>query len=93
MNPEKPKVGSLRDVMPQTAELVDWLRSQLGTEAADRIVLKGKKGLGGFYAAEIGPDGVFREFGSPSLGGGRAVAVGDAVAWQHERTKGNHGAD
>jgi hypothetical protein len=58
--------------MPETAEIVDWLRQQLGRQAADRIVLRGKQGLGGFYAAEIGPDGVFREFGS-SRSGGKAV--------------------
>jgi hypothetical protein len=66
------KAASLRSTMPQTAELVDWLRAELGKQAADRIVLKGKQGKGGFYAAEIGPDGVLREFGS-SRSGGRAV--------------------
>lgn len=60
--------GSLREVMPVAAELVDWLREQLGREYADRLVLDGKQGRGGFYVAEIGPDGVFREFGSTKSG-------------------------
>jgi hypothetical protein len=60
--------GSLREVMPEAAQVVDWLREQLGKERADRIVLKGKAGRGGFYVAEVGPDGVFREFGSTSDG-------------------------
>ena len=50
--------------MPQTAEIVDWLREQLGKEAADRIVLGGKAGRGTFKAVETGPDGQQREFGS-----------------------------
>lgn len=56
--------ASLRGVMPQTAEIVDWLRGELGKEAADRIVLGGKAGRGTFRAVEIGPDGVERTFGS-----------------------------
>lgn len=57
--------------MPQTAAIVDWLRGEFGKEAAERTVLRGKT-RGGFYAAEIGPDGVFREFGK-SRSGSRAV--------------------
>ena len=60
---ETPK-GSLRELMPATAEIVDWLRGQLGKEAADRIVLKGKAGKGGFWVREECPDGQVREFGS-----------------------------
>lgn len=56
--------GSLRELMPQTAEIVDWLRQQLGQEAADRVVLAGKQGKGTFWAQETGPDGQVREFGS-----------------------------
>lgn len=62
------KGGTLRQVMPQTAELVDWLREEFGAETADKILLRGKQGKGGFYAAEIGPDGVLREFGSTQDG-------------------------
>lgn len=58
--------GTLRACMPQTAEIVDWLRRELGAEKSNAILLRGKQGRGGFYAAEIGPDGVFREFGSTS---------------------------
>lgn len=50
--------------MPQTAEVVDWLRRELGKDWADRIVLGGKVGHGTFRAVEIGPDGQRREFGS-----------------------------
>lgn len=73
---------SLRGVMPQTAEIVDWLRAELGREHADAIIAKGRAGKGGAYFAEIGPDGVLREFGSASDGrrvelhGGRLVLVG-----------------
>jgi hypothetical protein len=60
--------GSLREVMPVAAELVDWLREQFGREFADKLVRQGQAGRGGFYVAEIGPDGVFREFGSTRSG-------------------------
>lgn len=60
--------GSLREQMPATAEIVDWLRQQLGTEAADRIVLAGKHGKGRFWAQETGADGQVREFGSRRQG-------------------------
>lgn len=72
--------GSLREVMPQTAEVVDWLRASLGKEKADAIVLKGKAGRGGFYMAEIGPDGVLREFGS-TKSGRRSVLVNGKLEW------------
>ena len=50
--------------MPQTAEVVDWLRLLLGKEKADAIVAGGKAGRGTFRAVETGPDGVQRQFGS-----------------------------
>lgn len=56
--------GTLREVMPETAALVDELRQALGKELADRIVLGGKAGKGTFRAVEIGPDGQARTFGS-----------------------------
>lgn len=58
--------------MPVAAELVDWLREQFGRDYADKLVLQGKAGNGGFYVAEIGPDGVFRQFGS-TKSGARAI--------------------
>ena len=61
---ETGKKGSLREVMPGTAAIVDELRQVLGREWADRIVLGGKQGRGTFWARETGPDGVVREFGS-----------------------------
>jgi len=59
----------LRTLMPFAAEVVDWLRVQLGRDAADTIVRRGMRGQGGFYVREAGPDGVVREFGSRSSGG------------------------
>lgn len=76
------KGKSLRDTMPQTAELVDWLRQEFGKDKADALMLKGKQGKGGFYAAELGPDGVLREFGS-AASGARAVLRQDGTPqWQ-----------
>ena len=68
------KNGSLRDVMPQTAEFIDQVRQAFGRERVDAILLRAKCGLGGFHAAEIGPDGQLREFGS-SLDGRRFAVV------------------
>lgn len=62
------KTGSLRESMPQVAQWIDELRAQFGKEAIDRIVLAGKRGERRFYAAEIGPDGVMREFGTAPSG-------------------------
>jgi hypothetical protein len=82
---QQQKKGTLRGVMPVCAEIVDWLRAELGRECADALVAKGKAGQGGFYFAEIGPDGVFREFGSSRKG--RCVERDGRVVW-----KGGHGA-
>ena len=88
----EPKAGTLRQVMPVTAELVDWLRQEMGPEQADKILLKGKQGRGGFYAAEVGPDGVLREFGSTQDGRrcsfdaeGRAVWAGGPAGLRRTR--------
>ena len=86
MSQEEEKKGSLRQVMPVAAEIVDWLRQQLGQQAADAIVLKGKAGRGGFYVAEIGPDGVFREFGS-TKGGRRCQLQEGRVVWSDVRSE------
>ena len=72
------KAGSLRDVMPHTAAVVDMLRENFGKAYADAIVAKGRAGQGGFYMAEVGPDGVLREFGS-TQGGQRAALVDGAL--------------
>lgn len=74
--------GRLRGLMSVAAELVDWLRAELGREAADAIVLRGKAGRGGFYVAEIGPDGVFREFGSTKSGRHCRCVEGE-LEWVH----------
>lgn len=56
--------GSLREVMPDTAAIVDELRAVFGKEFADKLVLDGKMGRLRFKSVEIGPDGVERTFGS-----------------------------
>jgi hypothetical protein len=70
---EKPhKAPSMRELMPGTAALVDELRASLGQAIVDRIVRDAMRGKPTMYAAEVGPDGVLREFGhAPS--GRRAV--------------------
>jgi hypothetical protein len=76
------KPQSLREVMPQTAAVIDELRREfaalLGSEEAGRryvngLVAKGARGEGGFYFAEVGPDGVAREYGS--------TVSGERAAW------------
>lgn len=84
--------GSLREVMPVAAELVDWLREQLGREYADQLVLNGKQGRGGFYVAEIGPNGVSREFESTHSGArGVKGGKGDGVPGRRGSIKGRAG--
>lgn len=80
--------GTLRSAMPQTADLVDWLRQEFGKDKADAMLLKGKQGKGGFYAAELGADGVLREFGSTASGARAVVGEDGALQWrQPERTQ------
>lgn len=70
------KKEEMRELMPETAAIVDWLRElhvalagpEAGLQAANAIVLGGKQGKGTFWAQETGPDGVVREFGSRSAG-------------------------
>jgi hypothetical protein len=64
MQAEPVKAGSMRELMPETACIVDWLRAQLGQERADKIIRRGMQGQGSFWAQERGNDGVLREFGS-----------------------------
>lgn len=73
--------ASMRDTMPAAAALVDWMRGFLGAQAAAAIVKRGQAGRGGFYVAEIGPDGRLHEFGSTA--DGRRVVCTDAgaLAW------------
>lgn len=70
--------GSMRELMPGTAALVDELRQAFGQAHADRIVRDAMQGKPTMYAAEVGPDGVLREFGrAPS--GQRAVMQDGAL--------------
>jgi hypothetical protein len=69
----------MREQMPTAAWLVDHLREWVGTEAANALLLRSKRGQvsrgqGGFYMAEVGPDGVLREFGT-SVDGWRGQVV------------------
>lgn len=77
------KGKSLRDTMPQTANVVDWLRQEFGKEKADALVLQGKQGKGRFYAAEIGPDGLLREFGSTATGGRVVLSNDGLLQWKN----------
>lgn len=61
---ESKQPKSMRDVMPMTARWVDELRAELGQARANAIVKRGMQGKGGFWACEVGPDGVAREVGS-----------------------------
>lgn len=59
---------SIRELMPETAALVDWLRGLLGRGAADALLRASQAGTatlatGRLYVAETGPDGVRREYG------------------------------
>jgi hypothetical protein len=67
--------------MPQTAELVDWLRQEFGKEAGDRIVLQGKSAAGGFYAAEISADGTLKQFGKTRSGAAAQVLADGTLGW------------
>ena len=69
---------SLKDEMPEVAAWVQSLRLAVGAPLVDAALRKAKSGKGGFYAAEVGPDGVLREFGQP-LAGGRARLVDGAL--------------
>lgn len=64
------EAADLRTLMPFADEVVDWLRLQVGRQAADAIVRRGMRGQGGFYVRETGTDGVVREFGSRSADAG-----------------------
>lgn len=68
--------------MPKTAALVDELRNTFGVEQINAAMRDGKVGRGGFYAAEIGPDGVMREYGTP-LDGKRRVVVDGRIEVKH----------
>lgn len=54
----------MRELMPATAKMVDWLRKVVGEEKADAQIKAAMAGKGGFWSKETGPDGVEREFGS-----------------------------
>jgi hypothetical protein len=69
----------MREVMPATAAWVDALRAQFGRECIDALMLAGKRGRRVFYAAEVGPDGVLREFGTAPSGARARVVDGKVV--------------
>jgi hypothetical protein len=52
--------------MPETAAFIDGLRKELGQAYVDKLLIAGKQGKPGCYFAEVGPDGVLREFGTPA---------------------------
>lgn len=72
--------------MPIAAWLVDELRRKWGVEQVDALLRRSMRGdvgrqQGAFYCAEVGADGVLREFGTAPSGwraelrGGRLVQV------------------
>jgi len=72
--------------MPETAALVDELRAALGATIVDAILRATRRGGRSFYAAELGADGVLREWGRAPSGrravvqGGQVVLAGRGVA-------------
>lgn len=70
---------SLQDHMPQTAGLVDELRDVLGATIVDAILRATVRGGRGFYAAELGADGVLRDWGRAPSGRQAAVQGGQVV--------------
>ena len=74
----KVAADALRATMPETAALVDALRQVWGAERTDELLRTARRGWAVFYAAELGADGVLREWGwAPS--GRRARVVGGVV--------------
>jgi hypothetical protein len=53
--------GSLRDVMPVTAQLIDEYRAVFGKDNIDQLIRRAMKGEPVFYAEENG-----HTFGTPS---------------------------
>lgn len=53
--------GSLREVMPITAQVIDEFRKAFGTESVDRQLKRAMQGEPTFYAEENG-----HTFGTPS---------------------------
>lgn len=75
MSEEKGK-GSLRGVMPLTAQFIDELRAEfaktpMGAAYVDQLLRDGKAGKRRVWFREQGADGVVREFGCrrPAQGG------------------------
>jgi hypothetical protein len=60
--------GGMREAMPQTAKLIDDLRSAFGAEYIDKIIRAGMAGHPVFYASENG-----HAVGTPVLMGVRAT--------------------
>jgi hypothetical protein len=72
------KPGSLREVMPWTASIIDEWREAFGIEAVNQIIAAGTAGKPGFHATENGV-----EIGTPmQWDADRAVKVGDMVLGQ-----------
>lgn len=55
---------SQRELMPQTAAIVDLFRELVGRQQADETIKRAMQGKGGFWVEETCPDGVVRTFGS-----------------------------
>lgn len=75
---KQPK-GSLREVMPATAAIVEEMRQAFGPAMVDRIVREAMAGRPTMYAAEMGRDGVLRVFGQAPSGRKAALQGGELV--------------
>lgn len=71
--------GSMREVMPETAAFIDACRAQFGRDVIDAIIMRAKRGDPVFHAAEIGPDGQLRQFGTARRGQVVSVSGGKVV--------------
>lgn len=88
------KPGSLREVMPWTASIIDEWREAFGADVVHKIVAGGTAGRGGFHAVEngveIGSKGFQEVPGGPVVqwDAERAVKVGDMVLGEANVKKG-----
>jgi len=80
----KPDRATIAQTMPLVPELAALLRAINGKDKADAQIRQAMQGGGRFYVAQIGPDGVLREFGS-STDGRRAALVDGQLQWVNER--------
>lgn len=77
--------GSLRDVMPQTAALIDGFRSAFGKEYIDKIIRAGMRGEPVFWASENG-----HTIGTPTPPGAPPIDPNDPAVIAAETNRERH---